>query len=183
MTPTEPADRQCTRYRRLGARCTNRTTAADGWCRQSDCPGYVRPRPDDTPDQVDRSAPLGTRRQIAATGSRPVPLDIDEVDDVGISRTARESFRRHHRGTDEEATAQLRMMLEDFLLSGARLSSRAHIMLSRGGYSLILDSGMHVITGYRTVHRERTWEQVKAGVPSRYGKRAHRRAEQAQPPE
>lgn len=29
-----------------------------------------------------------------------------------------------------------------------------------------------MITGYRTAHKERTWEQVKSGVASRYGKKA-----------
>mgnify|MGYP006340855945 FL=1 len=90
-----------------------------------------------------------------------------------VSLTARESFRFHHGGSDVEAEAQLRMMLEDFILKSARdVSRKGYVTLSREGYELVVDPSMAVITNYSTVHKERTWEQVKAGVRSRFGHRA-----------
>lgn len=59
-------------------------------------------------------------------------------------------------------------MLEDFLLKSARRkSNNGFLVLSRDGYDLALSPSGNRITGYSTVHRERTWEQVKAGVKSR----------------
>ena len=166
-------DAQCSRYRRDGRRCENLTSAADGWCRADGCPGYIQPVPvrDGTPDRV----PWGTRRHIAETGSLPVALEIDEIHDVRVSRRARDAFRFHHRGSDAEAEIQLRTMLEDFLLRSARrVTTKGYLLLAREGYELVLSPGVDVVVGYRTAHQERTWEQVKAGVPSRYGRRSRR---------
>lgn len=61
-------------------------------------------------------------------------------------------------------------MLEDFLLASARktTSGGRYLRLSREGFVLITDHAMTAVTGYSTVHRERTWAQVKAGVTSRF---------------
>ena len=65
---------------------------------------------------------------------------------------------------------QLRMMLEDFILKSARDVHRSgYVTLSREGYELVVDPSMTVITNYSTAHKERTWEQVKGGVRSRFG--------------
>ncbi len=62
------------------------------------------------------------------------------------------------------------MMLEDFILKSARDVHRSgYVTLSREGYELVVDPSMSVITNYSTAHKERTWEQVKAGVLSRFG--------------
>jgi hypothetical protein len=164
--------RQCTRYGLHGERCENTTGSADGWCRQVGCPGYVRPIPLKDEDHVSRP-PRGTAKHIAATGAIPVALEIDEVETVRVSQRARDSFRYHHRGGDAEAEVQLRAMLEDFLLRSARSTSPGgFVQLAHSGYELVLDPSLGTVTGYRTVHRERTWEQVKAKVPSRYHHRS-----------
>ncbi|MBM6401375.1 hypothetical protein [Phycicoccus sonneratiae] len=107
---------------------------------------------------------------MASTSQVPLSVGIDEVEDVRVSLTARESFRFHHGGSDAEAEQQLRMMLEDFILKCARdVHRNGYIGLSRQGYELTIAPSMTVITNYSTVHKERTWEQVKAGVRSRFG--------------
>jgi hypothetical protein len=79
-----------------------------------------------------------------------------------------DSFRFHHGGGEREAEIQLRSMLEDFLLKSARsVSKTGYRVLAREGYELTLSPNGDTITGYSTAHRERTWEQVKAGVKSR----------------
>ena len=40
--------------------------------------------------------------------------------------------------------------------------------MSRQGYDLVLSPDRRAVTAYSTVHRERTWEQVKSGVRSRF---------------
>jgi hypothetical protein len=80
-----------------------------------------------------------------------------------------DSFRYHHGGAQTEAEIQLRGMLKDFLLRSARrVSQTGYLVLSREGYELTLSPARDTITGYSTIHRERTWEQVKTGVKSRF---------------
>lgn len=74
------------------------------------------------------------------------------------------------------AQAQLCTMLEDFLLTSARqLSPTGFVRLSRQGYTLVLSPDHSAITAYSTVHRERTWDQVKHGIPSRFHRHQPRR--------
>jgi hypothetical protein len=98
-----------------------------------------------------------------------LPLDVDEVDLVRISQRAQDSFRFHHGGSAEAARAQLRTMLEDFVLNSARRRRGGFVLLARAGYELVLDGDLTTLTGYSTVHRERTWAQLRSGVPSRFG--------------
>ena len=160
---------RCRRFRRDGERCTNRGRFADGWCHQPGCPGFTRSRPT-APDGHEDRTPRGTTSHVASTMAVPLGVEVDEVDDVRVSLTARDSFRFHHGGSDVEAEVQLRMMLEDFILKSARDVHRSgYVRLSREGYELVVDPSMTVITNYSTAHKERTWEQVKAGVRSRFG--------------
>lgn len=156
------------------------TAAGDGWCRSNDCPGYLRPDPLHDPEHLDR-APRGTKKHVAKTGNLRLPIEMDEVDDVRISQTARDSFRFRHGGSDRAAEVQLRNMLEDFVHRSARRSRKGYVILAREGYELILDEELHVVTGYQTTHKERTWDQVKAGVATRYGRKE--RAARQPPPE
>jgi plasmid stabilization system protein ParE len=105
-----------------------------------------------------------------------VPLDLtsDEAYGVRLSQRAVDSFRFHHGGSDPAARSQLHAMLEDFLLSSARrVNTSGTVTLARSGYILTLSPRLDVVVGYRSQHRERTWEQVRAGVKSRFGKAAH----------
>ncbi len=60
-------------------------------------------------------------------------------------------------------------MLEDFILKSAKRTLKSGLVqLSRAGFVLVVTPNGDSIRGYGTVHRERTWEQVKAGVRSRF---------------
>ncbi len=60
-------------------------------------------------------------------------------------------------------------MLEDFILKSAKRTLKSGLVqLSREGFVLVVTPNGDSIRGYGTVHRERTWEQVKAGVRSRF---------------
>lgn len=159
--------RQCARFREDGSTCTNKTDYADGWCRQADCPGFVRPDPARAPTTL--GAPYGTAKHIGRTGAvTPVGITVEDVPDVRVTTRAADSFRFHHGGGEREAEVQLRGMLEDFLLQSARrVTKGGYLRLARQGYRLALSPDRFTITAYDTVHRERTWEQVKAGVRSR----------------
>lgn len=164
----EPGRWPCERFTRAGERCRNRTDNSDRWCRATDCPGYQRARADIAPDI--QSGYFGTSRHVAATSDVPAGLDVDETGDVSVTQRAIDSFRYHHGGSGQAASAQLLTMLEDFLLRSARLvTERGYLRLAAQGYELVLAPDRLAVVSYKTVHRERTWEQVKAGVTSRYG--------------
>lgn len=159
---------RCNRFREDGSPCRNHTENADGWCRQDVCPGFVRRDPTTAP--TTEGSPEGTTRHIAETGEVEITdVTIDDVPTVRVTAHALDSFRFHHGGSERDAEIQLRMMLEDFLVkSSRRISHDGYIRLARDGYVLTLSPAGHTITGYKTVHRERTWEQFKAGVRSRF---------------
>ena len=159
---------QCSRYHSDGERCTNPTDASDGWCRQPGCGGFVRPSGDLAPES--HRSMRGTARHIRETGHVPVGIDLDEVEDIRISQRAEDSFRFHHGGSAAAARSQLTAMLEDFLLKSARSFRDGYAHLARAGFHLSLSPDLSTVVGYSTAHRERTWEQVKAGVPSRFPK-------------
>ncbi len=163
--------RQCTRFRRDGSPCPNETDYADGWCRSPECPGFKRPEQDWGPESL--GAPHGTAKHIRESGDMAVgDLDIDDVEVIRVSRTALDSFRFHHGGDAIAAEVELRSMLEDFLVQSAKQTSRSdYLRLARQGFQLILSPHRDVITGYSTIHRERTWSQVKSGVRSRFKRR------------
>lgn len=116
----------------------------------------------------------GTARHISESGDLPVgDVSIEDVSQIHVSNRALESFRFHHGGGVREAEAQLRSMLEDFLIKSARRpSAGGSLLLAREGYALLLTPDRGAVAGYFTVHRERTWAQVKSGVRSRYKSRS-----------
>jgi hypothetical protein len=165
----------CTRIR-AGATCLRLTEYADSWCRKPDCPGHRA---------VERPAPRGESGWLSVPKLLrcPVPLDPDEAYDVRVTRTARAKFVERHGGTEPATEAELRSMLEDFLLdaqTGRRLDG--YWLLIREGYRLVLSPDRLSIVGYTTKHAERSWSQVKAGVRSRFAAEAQqrRRARQAE---
>lgn len=158
---------RCTRFHRDGTACTNPTDHVDGWCRQDGCPGFVRRAPATAPEFV--GAPRGAARHVRTSRATDTDLDLDELLDIRITMRAVDSFRFHHGGDQRSAEAQMRNMLEDFLLKSSRMiSASGYVRLSRQGYNLVLSPDRTAVTGYFTVHRERTWEQVKNKVPSRF---------------
>ena len=158
----------CTRFRADGSRCGNPTDNPDGWCRHSDCPGYRRANTDGAPESS--NAPWGTPRHVAETGHLDVDgIDLDDVAHLRVTTRAVDSFRFHHGGGIPEAEAELRTMAEDFLLRSARrISKQGYVTLARDGFEISLSPDRAALVGYSTVHKERTWTQVRAGVPSRF---------------
>lgn len=113
-----------------------------------------------------------------------VDVTVEDIADVRVSARTLDSFRFHHGGNARQADIQLRAMLEDFLLKSARRVSRGgFVQLARDGYVLTLSPDGHTITNYFTVHRERTWEQVKAGVKSRFRNGGRAREASGPPPD
>ncbi len=85
-----------------------------------------------------------------------------------ITTAAVDSYRYHHGGSIESARRELRDMLVAFAAEATARSAGGYIGLVRDGYKLILNAELDVLTGYYTVHRERTWAQLQAGVASRF---------------
>jgi hypothetical protein len=160
----------CTRFRRDGTRCTNTTTHADGWCRQSGCGGFLRARTAIAPPSAGR---VRRSPRVRATLS---PTDLPDSSRIRVSVRALDSFRFHHGGSEATADQLLRAMLDDFRERSTATMDGAYVLLSRRGYRLILAKDLSTITGYWTIHRERTWAQYTAGVPSRFGQQADRDA-------
>ncbi len=177
---------RCTRFHRDGTACTNPTDHVDGWCRQDGCPGFVRRAPAPAPAPEFFGALRGAARHVRTSRATDTDLDLDELVDTRITMRAVDSFRFHHGGDQRSAEAQLRSMLEDFLLkSASTVSASGYMRLSRQGYNLILSPDRTAVTAYSTVHRERTWEQVKSKVPSRFHRsptRTSMHAPEAGPP-
>lgn len=182
LSRTLPGMQRCARFRRDGTKCTHITEHADGWCRQVDCPGFVRPDPSKAPETF--GSPRGTDKHVRASSGGKIDLGVDEVPDVHVTMRAIDSFRFHHGGDRRSAEVQLRAMLEDFLLkSASAVSASGFVRLSRQGYDLVVSPDHSAVTGYSTVHRERTWEQFKSKVPSRFRRRPGERASPGPPPE
>lgn len=165
---------RCTRFHRDGTACTNVTEYLDGWCRQDDCAGFVRPNTSAAPET--HGSPRGTDTHIRASPVEITDVTLDEIPGVHVTTRAVDSFRFHHGGSARSAEVQLRSMLEDFLVkSASSTSANGFVRLSRQGYDLVLSPDRTAITAYSTVHRERTWEQVKSHVPSRFRRHIPRR--------
>jgi hypothetical protein len=160
---------RCTRYGVTGIACLNVSKNEDGWCRNDDCPGFTRPNISDAPTLKDVKF-YGSPEEIAATAMNPATLECG-AHEIAISSAAVRQFKFHHGGTPDEAEVQMRWMLADFLKrSGRVVSETNYLVLSRDGYRLHIAPNRERITGYTTVHRERTWEQFKREIPSRIGR-------------
>jgi hypothetical protein len=153
----------------MGVACPNPVDQADGWCRLDGCHGYTRPHIADAPKLKDVKF-YGSPDEIAATGDNPAFIKGAPAN-ITVSPAAIRQFRFHHGGAEDEAKVQMRWMLADFLSkSGKVVSETNYLVLSRDGYRLHIAPSRDRITGYTTVHRERTWEQLKRGIPSRIGR-------------
>lgn len=160
-----PPRRRCTRFRTDGSKCGELTTHRDGWCHE--CEGFTTPDPGAY--QIKDRVKGNSRRWQPVDG---LPLDAEDAYEVSVSASARREFASRHGVTERQAEAQLRSMLEDFLLAQAPVAARGDgvFKIAHEGYSLVLAPDYSVVS-YFTVHLERTWAQVKAGVPSRVTRR------------
>lgn len=159
----EPAAaRRCSRYHADGTRCTNLTKELGGWCRQDGCGGYRTRRP------VRSSHHSGFPRIVASAHAVRIELTDEQLAGIRVTPEARNSFLAHHRGTPREAEVEIRAMLEDFRHGARQFRQRdGQLLLQQDRYRLALSPGADAVTGYWTVHQERSYAQVKAGVPSR----------------
>src|SRR6476646_5665398 len=128
--------RLCNRFDRSGKPCTNTTDYGDAWCRQRDCPGYVRADPKHAPPSYGPAMYLGTTENV------PVVHVTVDVSHVRMTGRALHSFRFHHGGGERDAAVQMRSMLEDFLLTSARrMMPNGFLVLSREGDKLVVSPG------------------------------------------
>ena len=97
-------------------------------------------------------------------------------------------------GTDGAPTARgiggsdrrpIRTLLGAFAETAKLRTAGPYASLARDGYKLVLNSEFTVMTGYASLHRERTWAQLQAGVASRFpgGKTDAARWALKEPPE
>lgn len=168
--------RQCTRYSATGQRCEVRTRNADGWCRNPGCEGFARPDPADAPRKTFANS-AGPRDQI--------PLDTLTLDpsDTRITNKACHRYIRAHGGSVAAAAVHLQHMLEDFAVESKafRLQRSRQVLLAREGFRIYLSDDLTAVVSYDTNHAERTWEQIKGGVPSRISTRGRIMRQRTEP--
>ncbi|MFJ6381275.1 AAA family ATPase [Kitasatospora sp. NPDC092039] len=168
FTPEPPSDpargRVCSRFHLDGERCELLTGNADGWCRDSSCGGFrtsavpERPTSRNLP-RVPADADLGAR------------LDASEafLDGLRVTRAAVRAFVTAHGGGEPEAEAEMRDVIATFLTDGRQAQqSDGYRLVDLNGYRFVLSHDGTALTGYRSVHGERSPAQFLAGVPSRY---------------
>ncbi|MGW4896714.1 AAA family ATPase [Kitasatospora sp. NPDC004240] len=167
-TPEPPSDptggRVCSRFHTDGERCGLPTRNADGWCRDTSCGGFRtsavpdRPTPRNLP-RVPADADLGTG------------LDASEafLGRLRVTRAAVRAFVTAHGGSDQEAEAEIRGVIGTFLTDGRQAQQAdGYRLVDLNGYRFVLSHDGSALTGYRSVHGERSPAQHLAGVPSRY---------------
>lgn len=169
MSPAPSAMRICRRYSRTGLKCTEKTPRRDGWCGQ--CDGYTSPNP----PQPQENRHAGKRSRIERLSDGFPDLTLEDVPALEILPQAVERFIAVHGGTEVEAEAQIRSLIEDIILMPVRRgftvasTGRSVIATQNHDYAVAVNLEAMLVTTYRTRHVERSWAQVKAGVPSRLG--------------
>ena len=110
------------------------------------------------------------------------PLSPEDAYEVTVSYRAQGMFVRCHDGTREQAEAQIRSLLEDLLRDG-RVQTNSEgrwALTTQLKYRLVLSPDASTVIAYHTKHAERTYAQVKSGVPSRVStKRTRERQKRA----
>lgn len=160
-------DESCTRFRADGTRCDRLTDAPDGWCRDPDCGGFRTAEPVAFARTRYLAPPSESDQESRLT------LTEEERRRLEVSSSAVVAFRSKHHGSPQEAATELHAMY------GPMLDEGTHYRLPDGtwvlealGFRLILNEKGDNITGYDTMHAERSYAQLQAGVPSRLGRQA-----------
>ncbi|MET8629589.1 AAA family ATPase [Kitasatospora sp. NPDC004669] len=164
--PSDPTQgRVCSRFHLDGERCTLPTRNADGWCRDGSCGGFrtssvpERPTPRSLP-RVPADADLGTGLEASEAF----------LGRLRVTRAAVRAFVTAHGGSEQEAEAEIRGVIATFLTDGRQAQQTdGYRLVDLNGYRLVLSHDGTALTGYRSVHGERSPAQHLAGVPSRYG--------------
>lgn len=98
-------------------------------------------------------------------------MTLEEAHEIDLSLAAVDQYVREHGGTRRQAEAHLRAMVEDFVLAGhpaVRARDRRRLVMAHAGFALLISPDRQVVLAYTTQQRQRTWAQVKAGLPSSY---------------
>ncbi|MEU8511015.1 AAA family ATPase [Kitasatospora sp. NPDC048722] len=156
--------RVCSRFHLDGQRCELPTQNADGWCRDSSCGGFrtssvpERPTPRNLP-RVPADADLGTGLEASEAF----------LGRLRVTRAAVRAFVTAHGGSDQEAEAEIRGVIATFLTNGRQAQQTdGYRLVDLSGYRFVLSHDGTALTGYRSVHGERSPAQYLAGIPSRY---------------
>ncbi|MCX4682279.1 hypothetical protein OG413_44670 [Streptomyces sp. NBC_01433] len=164
-----PRRGHCTRYERDGSQCRRPTDRNDQWC--GTCAGFHRPHRAKTTSGQQQGP--RTRRPVAPiiAHTEPLPLDPDEAHDpqLHITRSAIEQYRAKHGSDAPTAEAEIRSLLENLITAGEhqRFENGTWRLLAPEAFVLLLSADAARVISYSTPHRERTYAQVQAAVPSR----------------
>ncbi|MEW1907454.1 hypothetical protein AB0442_03220 [Kitasatospora sp. NPDC085895] len=86
-----------------------------------------------------------------------------------MTRAAVRAFVAAHSGSDQEAEAEIRGVIATFLTDGRQAQQTdGYRLVDLNGYRFVLSHDGTALTGYRSMHGERSPAQYLAGVPSRY---------------
>lgn len=169
----------CGRYHADGTPCCNTTHHADTWCREPECGGFRTAEPIADGRSRYLSAPADARADTR------LDMASEGIADMRVSSGACGSFVARHRGGHRESAVELHAMLPAFVERGEHLRAvDGAWLLELNGFRLVLSADGRTVTGYDTVHAERSFMQLEGGVPSRVGKeaRAARRSALTAPP-
>jgi hypothetical protein len=164
--------RTCTRLRADGTECGNLTTNEDGWCRAQGCGGF---RGDHERQVVEQFLiPDEWQSTYVPASASGIPLDPDEAYEIRVTKTAVIRFVGAHGGTDRAAETELRSFLEDALRQGkVRRGPGGRWVVFLAGFTCVLAPDCSAVISYSSLHAERSYSQIVAGVPSRISKRHH----------
>jgi hypothetical protein len=170
-TPHSPSDLarggHCTRYERDGGHCRRPTPRTDGWC--GVCAGFLRPHQQKPTTAAPR--PVRPAHRPPTPTAEPLPLTSEEAYDpqIRITRSAIAQHRAKHGGGTSTAETEIRSLLENLISAGEhqRLENGTWRLQAAEGFSLLLSDDAARVISYNTSHRERTYAQVRASVPSR----------------
>ncbi|MEV7776560.1 AAA family ATPase [Kitasatospora sp. NPDC086791] len=156
--------RVCSRFHLNGDRCELPTEHADGWCRDASCGGFRTSTAPDRP--AHRYLP-----RVPADADLGAGLDASDafLGSLRVTRAAVRAFVTAHGGSDQEAEAEIRGVIATFLTDGRQAQQAdGYRLVDLNGYRFVLSHDGTALTGYRSVHGERSPAQYFAGVPSRY---------------
>ncbi|MFE9679184.1 hypothetical protein ACFYO5_34565 [Streptomyces sp. NPDC006259] len=155
----------CTRYERNGSRC-HRPTRRNEWC--GACAGFLRPH---RQERTDAPQPARPPHQWFPLTTETLPLTPEKAYDpkIQVTRSAIDQYRAKHGGDTSTAETEIRCLLKNLISTGKhqRFENGTWRLLADERFAVLLSADAARVISYSTPHGERTYAQVKAGVPSR----------------
>lgn len=173
-----PPRQQCARYSAAGRRCETLTARFDGWC--GECDGFTQAIEPSLEERERKIAANRAARERAAANPgydrvyETPPLSAEDLGVLEVGQAAIRNFLERHGGSEAAARQQILSLVEDCVTSGSahrRPSGYWTLSVKKGAYNVSITPDLDLVTNYRTLHAERTWAQVKAGVKSRLSAR------------